>query len=171
MNVHLMRSALASLTLGIMVSLGAIAPASAGEPSWFFAPKEGMEPPRFGFSSGVSSDLPIFGECGQDVRVQMYFERAALSELVVSNADPSVNFVMDGESLRVPVALLDFDDAGPQAWTPKLSGLPKELFEKLAAARTVSIQLLGGDKVLGAYNPPSDRGRKKAMQRVAKECF
>lgn len=161
----------ASTALGVVMILAAIAPASAGEPAWFFAPKEGMEPARFGFSSGVSADLPIFGECGKEVRVQISFERAALSELVISNADPSVIFVMDGEGQKVPVALLDFDDAGAQTWTPKISDLPKDLFEKLAAARKVSIQLLGGDKILGAFDPPTDRGRKKAMQRVAKECF
>jgi hypothetical protein len=171
-KVHLMRSVIASTALAVVINLAAIASAPAGDSTWFFAPKEGMEPARFGFSSGLSAgSLPIFGECGKDVRVQIYFERAALAELVRPDADPSINFVMDNESQKVPVALFELNEADPQTWTPKLSDLPKELFEKLAGARKVSVQLLGGDKVLDTYDPPTDRGRKKAMQRVAKECF
>ena len=152
------------------LAVGAADPAEA--PSWFFNARQQQQPATFGLTGGPSSEsIAFFGTCGKEIVVAVDFKRSAIAELVRSDAYPWVNFSVDGERQKFPIDLLRLNEAGPNLWTPEISRLPKEFFERLAVARTVSIQLLGEDKILDEYKLEKNSGRKDSMLRVAKECF
>lgn len=150
--------------------------ATADGASWFFNQKDqkaGTLSNTFGFASGNSDEsVPVFGECEKGVTVAIYFEEAALADLIRSEAYPWINFVIDGENHKFPIEQLQVMEAGAKTWVPKIgSGLEKEFFQKLATAKKVMIQLLGNEKIFDTYKPSTDHGRKNAMLSVAKECF
>ncbi|BDV40160.1 hypothetical protein [Methylocystis bryophila] len=164
--------------VAILAALLASTPLRADEATWFFTPKEGNEPTKFGYTSGFSGEsIFVFGRCESDghgakyVQMEISFKNAALAELVGSEAYPWVNFVTDGEAMKFAIEQLSLDEAGPSLWTSKVGNLSKDLFEELAITKKLSMQLLANDKVLDVYQAPSDRGRKEAMAQVLKECF
>jgi hypothetical protein len=163
-------STAALLLVGCQLLAGSSA--SAEEATWFFESKNESSPAKFGFTSGFSGEsVFVSGACEKSVHVDVAFRLSALADLVKSEAYPSINFVMDGSAEKFAIERLNMNESGPSMWTPTIEGLPKELFEKLAKAKKLSIQLLGGEKVLDTYQASTDRGRAKAFARVAKECF
>ncbi|CAN2534590.1 hypothetical+protein [Methylocapsa aurea] len=147
-------------------------PTLAEEATWFFEAKNDASPAKFGFTSGSSGEsVFVSGACEKNVHLDVAFRLSALAELVKSGAYPSINFVMDGVAEKFAIGRLNMNESGPSMWTPTVEGLPKELFEKWAKAKKVSIQLLAAEKVLDIYQASTDRGRAKAIAKVAKECF
>jgi len=142
---------------------------------WFFSPGDKSVPgsfPKFGLSRGPEDEsLEIMGECKKSINMSIYFKRGALTELVRSNAYPSVNFHMPDGDVRVFIAALEVNETGAETWMPRIDYLDKALFEKLAVTPTLEIQLLGDEKVLDVYRPLTSKGRKSTFLRVAKECF
>ena len=174
MIFHRLVLAAAVALTGVAVLTPACGRAESAEgPTWFFNAKNQRQPATFGLTSGLSAEsVPVFGRCDKEIVVSVYFKRSTLAQLVLSGAHPQLNFILDGEGRKFTIDRLDLNEAGPQLWTPTISGLNKEFFERLAVSKTVFVQLLGDEQILETYKQPlTDQGRKEAMLRVARECF